>query len=478
MKRNHLSSVYEKVPESAKASFWYTICYVVNKGLALFSTPLFTRILTEEQYGAFTIFYSWYNILSIFMTLNLYSDCYTKGLIIYRDNKGEFTSSLLGLVTLLTSIFGLIYLLNIGFWTSLFEISPVLMIAMFIEILARAAVGFWSTEQRFAYKYKKYVAITLLTSILSLGGGVIAVLSTSYKAEARIISDVAAKSVFGLIMFVLIFVRGKKFFHKEYWIYALKLNIPLLPHFLSFYVLTQSDRIMIGKMVGKKEAAYYGVAYTIATVVELLNSAINDSLTPYVYKSIDGKKNDVKRVTASLFVLIAVMSIIAMALAPEVIYLFAGSKYMEAIYVIPPVATSVFFHFIYSAFSKVVYYYQKTTVIAASTMIAAVINLILNFIFIPRFGYYAAGYTTLVSYIVIAFLNYCFYKLLLKESGELYNIKIIFATLSAVLIFTLIVSSVYQYSVVRYGGVACFGAAALLFRKEIVRIINKYRGME
>ena len=55
-----------------KASLWYTVCNVINKGLALLSTPIFTRIMTEEQYGTFSVFQSWYSILIIWKAENDY----------------------------------------------------------------------------------------------------------------------------------------------------------------------------------------------------------------------------------------------------------------------------------------------------------------------------------------------------------------------------------------------------------------------
>ena len=89
-----------------------------------------------------------------------------------------------------------------------------------------------------------------------------------------------------------------------------------------------------------------------------------------------------------------------MAFAPEVILIFAGKKYMDAIYVIPPIACSVYFIFVYSLYSTIEYYYQKTKSIALATTISAILNLLLNTVCIEKFGYYAAGYTTLFAIFV------------------------------------------------------------------------------
>ena len=93
----------------------------------------------------------------------------------------------------------------------------------------------------------------------------------------------------------------------------------------------------------------------------LITNAINSSLTPYIYKSIaSDEKGKIKKATRPLVILVAGLCVVTMAFAPEVIRVFAGKKYMDAIYVIPPVAASVFFIFLYSLFSTIEYYYQKT----------------------------------------------------------------------------------------------------------------------
>ena len=188
-----------------KASLWYTVCNVINKGLALLSTPIFTRIMTEEQYGTFSVFQSWYSILIIFTSLNVFLSGYQKGLILYNNDIRRFTSAQLGLTTTITVFAFALYILNVPFWTNAFDLPPVLMCAMFIELLLMPALELWSAQQRFDYKYKKFVALTMAMSVVSILVGVIAVVTASYKVEARVFSDVGIKAIFSGIIFALIF---------------------------------------------------------------------------------------------------------------------------------------------------------------------------------------------------------------------------------------------------------------------------------
>ena len=76
-------------------------------------------------------------------------------------------------------------------------------------------------------------------------------------------------------------------------------------------------------------------------------------------------------------------------------YILASSKYQEAVYVVPPIASSIFFIFMYSIYANIEFYFDANKFTAMISMVGAVLNLILNFICIPLFGYIAASYTSL-----------------------------------------------------------------------------------
>lgn len=95
-------------------------------------------------------------------------------------------------------------------------------------------------------------------------------------------------------------------------------------------------------------------------------------------------------------------------LAPEVVAILAPGEYSEAMTLVPVIAASVFFMFMYSYCSNIEFYYEKTGLAAVASVLAAVLNVILNAVFIPLFGYRAAGYTTLACYVALGAAHYIF----------------------------------------------------------------------
>lgn len=472
---------YKNLSQPVKASFWFTVCNILNKGIALISTPIFVRILTTDQYGDYSVFQSWYSIIIIFATLNLFSGNYGKGLVEFEEDKERFTSSVLGLTSTITLVVFLVFILGMNFWSDALKLSPVLICAMFIELLTMPAYEFWSTKQRYEYKYKKVVLTSLGMSLGSILLGIGAVLTVNtYKLEARVFSDVGVKALIGSVIYAVLMKHGKIFFNKKYWKYALLFNLPLIPHFLSTMLLSQSDRIMIKSMVGSSAAAVYSIAYTIGTMVLLVTNAVNNSFVPFTYQSLKQKKYDgIKKNATLLCIFVAVMVILSMAFAPEIILIFGGRKYYEAIWVVPPVAVSMFLIFLYSLFSNIEYYFKKTGFIAAASVVCAGANLLLNWIFIPIFGYYAAGYTTLVCYGLFSVMHYIFYCKALKQEAinpsEVYNIKHLLLILGVVIIIMFLMTLTYEHLIIRYAFVVVICITLWVKRKNIIKWLKTIR---
>lgn len=474
---NKFLNKYRSMSEPVKASIWFTICNFLNKGIALLSTPILTRLMNTEQYGLFSVYQSWISIVTIICTLNIFSSAFTTALIHNEKQRNIITSSLLGLTTFI-SFFWFIILLVFKKQVSSFMGLPIyLIIPMFLQVALISAFEFWMAKERFNYKYRKLVVLSVIMNVLSIAFGISAILITNFKAEARIFTDVFVKCVIGLILYVSLMMKGKCFFNKKYWKYALVFSVPLIPHFFSHFILGHADRLMISSICGKSYAAIYSVAYSISMMMILVVNAINNSFTPYVYKKM--KQDQVKgiiKVTNILFILVAMLCFLAISLAPELIKIFASKDYADAVWIVPPVASSVFFIFVYSMFSNIEYFYGKTSGISIASLGSALINIVLNYVFINRFGFLAAGYTTLFSYILLALFHYYLYKRVVDKercnSIPIFDIKFIINMSLLVVIVMFIMIYIYNYTFIRYLFIMFIILMIYTKRRILIKAIN------
>ena len=276
--------------------------------------------------------------------------------------------------------------------------------------------------------------------------------------------------------------KGKTFFSKRYWKYAILFNLPLIPHYLSQIVLSSADRIMISNMVGDSEAGIYSLAYSLSSIMTLFNTALMQTLNPWIYQKIKNKRiNEIAPIAYISLVIIAAVNIILILLAPEAVAIFAPRSYYAAIWVIPPIAISVYFMYSYDLFSKFAFYYEKTRLIMFASIIGALLNVILNYVCIKIFGYVAAGYTTLVCYVIFSIAHYILMNSICKKYCEgisPYDTKKILLITIPFLVLGLALLSTYKYPIIRYGIVFVSLIVAIIKRKKLMEIAKKLIGLK
>ena len=448
---------YKDLSIVAKASIWFVLCNILQKGIMTITVPLFTRLLTTAEYGTYSLYLSWFNILTIFASLNLYYGAFNNAMnnITDKEEKDRYISSMQGLTTVLTLTLFVIFLPLQNFWSKVLGLSVTALWMMLAQLLVDPALLFWQCRQRFEYKYRIMVSVTLLKSLLNPILGLILVLcADSDKATARIASVVIVEVFFAGTIMVKQFARGRVFYNKDNWTYALGFNIPLLPHYLSGMVLNQGDRVMIQHMAGSTEVGIYSVAYSIGMLTQLFTNALNNSLTPWMYGNMNEKNyGNIRKNINAILLLVAVLIAAMLFFVPELVRIFGSAEYYNAIYIVPPVAASVFFIFLYNIVAIPQVYYEKQKFLAISSIGAAILNVVLNAAFIPIFGYYAAGYTTLFSYLVYTVGHYFFSRKICMEnigSFDLFDHKTILLISTGVLACTVGFIFLYQFTIIRY----------------------------
>lgn len=468
---------YTNIPTPVRAAFWFMVCSFMQKGISSITTPIFTRLLNTEEYGQYSVFNSWLGIVTVFVSLNLCHGVFMQGLVKYEDRRKEYASSLQGLTILLVAVWTAIYLAFHDFWNSLFDLTTVQMLAMLLMIWMSAAFSFWASSERVVFRYRKLVLITILASIAKPVLGIFLVLHADDKVTARILGLAAVELIGYSGLMVSQLIKGKKLCVPEFWKHALLFNIPLIPHYLSSTILNSADRIMIEKMVDADSAGIYSLAYSISLLMTLFTTGITQTLEPWRYsKQKAGRQEDIATLAYPTLILVAGLNLALIAFAPEVVRIFAPPQYHDAIWVIPPVAMSVYFMFTYGFFASFEFYFEKTGYVAAATMAGAVLNVILNFIFIRIFGYFAAGYTTLACYIVYSVCHYLGMRKICKDNlggKKVYSLKKLLAISGGFMALGFAVMFTYFNNWVRYGAIVIFAVVLVVKRKWVVETVKQ-----
>ena len=468
----------EKGSKVVKSSIWYTVANVSIRAVAIITTPIYTGMLTTADYGKANTYNSWIDVFNVFACLCVvYSIGRAK--LDFRDRFDEYMSSLQSL----SSSFGFILLIlafifreSLSGWIH-YEVP--LAVGLFAYLCVSPSVEYMMQKCRYEYRYKENILISVITCIGQVALSIILMLLFNDRRYiGKILGVLLPTAIMGIIFYIRFIVKGKVFYNREYWTYALKIGLPMIPHALALILLGQMDRIMIKGICGDGDAGLYIFGYSFATLLMIFTNAIGQAYLPWFNETLfDGKRERIRQIQKKLVLLGCFLSLAFIAVAPEALMILSVSNnsYWIAKYVVPPIVLGTLAQYFYTNYVNVEIFCKKTSIIAVGSCIAALINYLLNYAFIPGFGYIAAAYTTLASYLVLMVMHFVMVRFVLKEN--VYDDRYMFA---AMLIMTAVgIAYLFMYKegivaiITRYAVTAAIAAVfAIAKRRDIITLIN------
>lgn len=471
---------FREASPAVKASMAYMVCTFLQKGVSLLTTPIFTRLLTTEQYGYYSVYNSWLAVIKIFSTLMLAGTVYMQAVVKFQHDRDRMTSAVAGLGTLTTLTVTVAYILFREQINHLLGVDTLIMTCILITAWEELMLDLWAVQQRVDYAWKPLVILTLVVTVVKPALGMAAVVATdAFKAEARIVSAVAVDALAYSGFFFHFIRRGKTLFDREYWKYFLAFSIPLIPHFLTRIVLNHSDTLMIKALCGQSEAGVYNLAHSLAWMLTLVTNALLNTINPWVFQRIKarefGKIGGAAYLTSAL---VAGAGLCLTCVAPEVVRIFAPADYHEAVWIIPPLVASVYFTYLYSLFSDFEYYYEAKGNILVASIAGGLINIVLNYIFIRRYGYLAAGWTTMTCFVFLAGAHFLAMRRILRrkeEGAKAISLQPVLLITLAFLVLSALCMLTYDLPVLRYAVLLAAFGVILWQRKRILQPLMALR---
>lgn len=468
-----------------KASVIYTLSSLFTRGLAIITVPIFTRLMSSTEIGVVNLYNSWFSMISVVTTLSLASGGFQLAMKEFKDERNQYVSSVLTLTSAMAILTALVYLVNPGFWNELTGLSTGLMVLMIAELLFSPAQNFWLSRQRYEYKYKAVATVSFLSA---LGASLLSVAVVVWGSrsgydnlgELRLYANYFVLLSVAAVIWAFIYLKGRTIFNKKYWLFSLRLSIPLIGNSVASQILSVSDRTMISKMIDNSAVGIYSTLYTVSSLSLIVWQAINASFVPFLFENIDkpGKSVTIKKLAEKLLTAFAVIAFALTIMAPEIVAILATEEYYKAIYIMPPICAGVFLTSLSNMYTNVLIYHKKTNYIMISSIVAAVVNVVLNYFGIRTFGYMAAAYTTLIAYIVLAVMqgivsSHVHKKVVGDDKAEVYSTKYTYALAVVTIGLCIACIFVYSYSILRYCILGIAIVLAIVNRDQIVKMFAK-----
>jgi O-antigen/teichoic acid export membrane protein len=390
-----------------------TLIYGLGKGLkkfiGLLLLPVYTRALSPEDFGILDTLGSGLFFIIVFFNFGLDSAVsyfYFKPEDEKERGKILFTVFILRLAVVIPSV-----VLSFFAW----PIARLLFgndsygTAVLINCLL-IPVSMVMSEQEMVYRLKRnawgYNVITLVKSLVNIACGILLVVH--YKLGVDGAQWATFISTFLVVVFSFIRFTRKQYTPQFSMPWARKMlgfGFPLIWAGLAVWVYQLSDRFFLLHYKDALEVGYYSIGSTFSQPIGLINMAIQMSFGVMFYEVYNNEKNTDKveskqlmRRTLYLYLSIVSVAIVFISsLSYQIVGLITTEDYLPGIIGIPLLMVSLMFSQMVEIVPKGISIAEKTWFYTWVTLAAAVVNVGLNFIFIPRWGVLGAAFTTVLS---------------------------------------------------------------------------------
>lgn len=432
-----------------KAGTWYTLTNFFTIGISFLTLPIFTRLLSTEDYGITSVYSSYLNIFVIVFSLDVVASI-QRGKFDFKDNYNQFVSSVLFLGTISFIIFSLLILAFQSFFSKMLDLEPILLYVLLINAFFAFVQNLVLAKFRVEYNYKKISLIQIANSLIGVILSIILITRffTNTKYLGRILGSSLPVIISGFILLLYIFTQGKEIINKIYWKYALIISVPLILHNLAGIINAQFDRIFINKYIGSSEAGIYSFAYNVGMIIDVLWASTNQAWVPWFYERMDANNYSAIRKRAKNFRdFFTLAYILILFVSPEIIKVMADKRYWDGLVIVPYIFMAYYFNLMYSFEVNVEFYTRKTHLISIGTILGAVINVVLNIVLIPKYGYVIAAVTTVISNFSLFVFHFIIVNYLLRI--RIFGIRFHLVSLSYVVIATTVFMVFQNYLLMR-----------------------------
>ncbi len=461
-----------------KAGLWYVISTFLVKGLSFITTPIFSRLLSKEDYGEFSNFASWQVLLIIITGAELYNTV-ARAYYDFKEDFDKYVSSVTIASMALTLICYGIFL-ACGSWIySVVTIPPMYVHVLFLVLMFNSCKQIYMAKERTLYRYKSVAAISMVNLLVPTLVAVILVVLAPVedRLSARIFGFYIPSAVIGMGCTVVL-LKGKSFNWKHVR-YAMALSLPLLLHYFTAHLLTSSNTIVTKITLGAQTVSTVSIASSAIHVLTILLQAVSGALTTWLMDNLEQKKDRTARKGILLYVSgISAVSIGVILLAPELIWILGGTKYANSVQLMPGMVMAVLIQSVTTVFTIILTYQKKVVKTAIFTTLVSLGSVAAKFLLLPLAGVQMIPIINIVAFGVLFVINY--FLIRRNGVGKVVNMAGICGILGIVCLVMVGSYFLYENTFVRYGFIGAIAVAALVllykYREQVKRFVKTKLG--
>lgn len=382
----------------------YTLANAINAAIPFLLLPVLTRYLTPADYGMVSMYGVLISFVTPFVGFNV------EGAVArqyYERDQVDMTVYVSSCFAILLCSTVAVFIIFNALAAPLSRLTTVpqqwlwtVVLVCFMQFICRMILVLWQVR----VMPSRYGTFQILQTALNAGLSVVLVVVVGMAWQGRLIGQIIAVFVFAGIALVILFRDGWLKFevNKQYLRNALNFGVPLIPHTLGGVIITMTDRLFITKMVGLEATGLYTVGYQIGMIISILQDSFNKAYVPWLYERLKMDDITIKirlvKITYLYFIVIIGISLLLGLIAPWFLAFFVGKQFTDSAIFVVWIALGYAFNGMYKMVVNYIFYAQKTAILAWITFATALVNVVLNYIFISFNGAIGAAQATTLTF--------------------------------------------------------------------------------
>ena len=404
---------------------------VLLKTISFVTVIIVGFIMTKSEYGNLSTYNTWISIFSVFVGMQVAGSLQNAYKDYGKEEYNSFCSTVLFVAIASFVVISLPFYVAPSFFSNLLKIDFRLIFIMIPHCFGSFLIGFMSTyflTQKMALKNLIFnFTYSIIIALLSILLAYFFEDKTFWYAIGIAIPNITI----GLCCLFLLLKKGNYTLKKEYVRFSLIFSIPLVMHMLGNIILGQCDKLMIRYIMDEQETANYTMIHNYAMLVNSLWGAINSVFLPYYYDSLKkGDNDELKSRVFNYYFFFTIVTIGFILVGKELLLLLTNEIYHSSIYLFPMMCGAQFLIFVYSFSVNFEFYHTKTIWISIGTIGAALINIVLNYFFILKWGIMGAAIASVMAYLLLVLFHEIISRFIVKN----YKISIWFPIINIIIV--------------------------------------------
>jgi O-antigen/teichoic acid export membrane protein len=395
----------------------YTAASILSKVIAVALLPLYTRYLTQEDYGAAEVLFAAVVSASIIVRFGLI-EAILRFYYLDDEDPGRVVSSTFAGLFWLSTLGALVALPFAGPLSELLLPNPEKLGGSAPELVRIAIAGLWVltmwefmlTLFRLEERARAYFVTTILNVLAAIGLTVVLVVGLDEGARGLLLGSYATGGAFVLVLIALQWRRLSLRFDRALLRRLFGFGLPTMPAEVSLYALNFADRLIIARSLGLAEAGLYSLGVKFAQAVNVLVRGFQLAWPPLAYSiRDDDEARGVYATVVTLFVAGCAFVVAGMWLFSRwIVRALAAPKFFDSYEVIGLIAAAVTLYALYLVLVVILGRTGRTEFNLPAAVGALVVNVALNLALVPSLGIVGAALALVASYLVVLGLMYVF----------------------------------------------------------------------